>query len=150
MKLHNAEPIVFDQAAATSLAKEFRTTAALLREQVPHRQQLAKTASKDWQGAYEVKFGARMKIYAADAERLAAAMDTAAAQVDELARLAGEEQARRATARDWKKRHDHWEHHRSIMSYSPLSHDHGPKPPNLKPAEPPKLPIHAPAPASRK
>jgi uncharacterized protein YukE len=153
-ELTNAEPIVFDQGAATALAARFRTTASELRSQVPHRNSLASAARVDWKGVYERKFGARMEVFGTDAGRLADAMEEAAGQVDELARLAKEEQDRRTAARAWKVEHDKWQKEqddRSLLDkgLDLLGGDGEPKPPNLTPTEPPRIPIPAPPQAPR-
>lgn len=155
-ELRNAEPITFDFAAAERLAAQFRATANLLLTQVSQRNTLADAARKDWKGAYEVRFGHNMQICGEDAERLAFAMDDAAAQVDELARLAKAESDRRAKAREWKVRHDKWKHkhdHESTVHKwwdNTVGNSHEPKPPNLKPIDPPSSIITVPVPGTRR
>ncbi len=153
-ELHDAEPITFDPAVAGRLAVQFRATASVLRAQIPHRHAIATTAREEWRGAYETKFEQRMNVCASDAERLAEAMDTAAAQVDELARLAQEEQDRRTAAREWKVRHDQWQHDQdnqgvlgSVGDF--LTGDDEPEPPDLTPTAPPNDLITAPAQTGR-
>jgi uncharacterized protein YukE len=155
-ELQDAQPITFDFAAAERLAARFRATADLLLTQVSQRTRLADVARKDWKGAYEVKFGHNMQICGQDAELLAFALRDAADQVDELARLAKEENDRRAKAREWKIAHDAWQRRQDQRSEAERLWDdltnrdtHEPIPPDLNPAAPPKIPIHAPARSSR-
>ena len=154
-ELHDAEPIIFDPAAAVRLAVRFRATASVLRAQIPHRRAIATTAREEWRGAYATKFEQRMNVCASDAERLAEAMDTAAAQVDELARLAQEEQDRRTAAREWKVRHDKWQQHQdnrgvlgSVGDFFTGGEDE-PEPPDLTPTATPNALITAPAQTGR-
>jgi len=95
------DDVRFDWSGAERLAAEFRATAGVLEGQVPHRNAIAGQAKQEWRGAYAEQFTGRMRTCAGDAQRLADAMRTAASQVDELARLAREEQTRRERARDW-------------------------------------------------
>src|SRR5436189_3352971 len=111
--LRDAEPITFDFEAARPLATRLRATADLLRSQVGQRDGLAAGARREWRGVYAGKFDDRMSVCRTDAGRLAIALDDAARQVDELARLAREEQDRRTAARAWKVRHDAWEREQS-------------------------------------
>jgi hypothetical protein len=153
-ELTNAEPIVFDEGAADDLAARLRATARLLRSQIPHRNSLANAARVDWKGVYEVKFGERMQVCSRDAERVAEALDDAAVQVTELARLAQEEQDRRTAARAWKEEHDAWEREqqdRNLLEkgLDLLGGDDEPKPPRLAATEPPRIPVPAPPQAPR-
>jgi uncharacterized protein YukE len=152
--LRDAEPIQFDFEAARTLAARFRATADLLRSQVSQRDSLASVARKEWEGVYAGKFDDRMGVCRTDAGRLATALDDAARQVDELARLAQDEQNRRAAARAWKVKHDAWEREQSNdglfeNAWDAIAGDDEPKPPNLTPNPPPSIPIAAPAPAAR-
>jgi uncharacterized protein YukE len=153
-ELRDAEPIVFNFGAAEGLIAQFRATADGLRSQISRRNGLAGHARAEWRGAYAGKFDARMRVCSRDAERLAAAMEAAAAQVQELSRLAREEQDRRAMARDWKQRHDKWQHyqdHRGLFDQGVdfVFGNDEPKPPNLTPTRPPTIPIAAPTPQGR-
>jgi uncharacterized protein YukE len=152
--LRDAEPITFDFQAAADLAARFRASAECLRSQVGQRDRLADHARHDWRGVYAGKFDTRMQVCAGDANRLAAALDEAARQVDELARLAREEQARRAAAREWKVRHDAWQRKKDDENFlergwDGLFGDDEPKPPDLVPTQPPRLPIAPAAPRPR-
>jgi uncharacterized protein YukE len=153
-ELTNAEPIVFDAGAADDLAARFRATARTLRSQVSQRNSYADEARVDWEGVYEVKFGARMRVMATDSERLAEALDEAAGHVDEIKRLAEEEQERRRVAREWKVEHDAWQREqddRSLLDkgLDLLGGDGEPKPPNLVPTDPPRIPLPPPPPTPR-
>lgn len=153
-ELRDAEPIHFDFEAAVQLVLEFGQTAGLLRSQIGHRDGLARGAREEWRGAYEVRFGVRMSVCATDASRLADAMELAARQVEELARLAGEEQQRRAVAREWKEAHDAWEREQAndnvFEDIGDFAFGTGePLPPELTPIEPPTIPLEAPVPGGR-
>jgi uncharacterized protein YukE len=101
-----AEDVPFAWAAAADLAAELRAAATACESQVPRRTTLATTAATEWRGRYAREFADRMGICTADAQRLATAMRDAANQVDELARLAREEQDRREQAREWQRRQE--------------------------------------------
>jgi hypothetical protein len=79
-----------------------RASADACEAQVPRRTTIANRAAAHWRGVYAGQFGDRMRVCTGDAYRLAAALRQAAAQLDELSRLAREEQARREKARDWQ------------------------------------------------
>lgn len=152
--LTNAEPIRFDFGAADRLVAQFRATADDLRAQIGQRDGLAHRARADWRGSYAGKFDARMTVCSRDAQRLADAMDSAAAKVQELARLAHQEQDRRTAARAWKVKHDAWQRHKDSENFlergwDSIAGDGEPKPPNLTPYPPPTIPIAAPAPQGR-
>ena len=142
-EIRDADPITFDFEAAERLAWEFRKAADLLNEHAPYRNGLATTARREWRGVFDVQFGARMIIYTADGHRLADAMDVAADQVDELARLAREEQDRRTVARQWKEDHDAWEREQENDGFfenfvDGFSSDE-PVEPELTPTDPPRI-----------
>ena len=148
--LKDEEPITFDAGAADDLAARFTATAGLLRSQVPQRENLVTAGRVDWKGSYEVKFGARMEVCKSDAGKLADALEDAAKQVKELARLAKDEQDRRTKAREWRIEHDAWQREHDQKSgleqgFDSLFHrDEAPEPPPLKPNPEPKLPIMEP------
>lgn len=100
------EDVPFDWAGAERLASELRAAASTLDGQIPDRNSYASDARVDWRGVYSQRFGTRMSTCTTYAGRLSAAMELAANQVDELARLAREEQDRRETAREWKRQQD--------------------------------------------
>ena len=150
-ELRDAAPITFDFDAAAQVARQFTETASFLRSQVPHRNALASRARVQWRGTFEVQFGERMNTCGVDAHRLADAMDLAASQVEELARLAREEQERRTAAREWKEAHDAWEREQAndnvFENLGDVAFGSGePAPPNLEPTPPPTIPIEAPRP----
>ena len=97
------EDVPFAWEAATRLATAFRSTADECESQVSRRSALADRAATEWRGRYAREFGDRMRICTDDAQRLAVALRRAADQVDELARLAREEQDRREAARRWQQ-----------------------------------------------
>ena len=101
-----SEDVPFAWSAAADLAAELRAAAAACESQVPRRTTLAQTAAAEWRGRYAREFDGRMRICTTDAQRLATAMRDAANQVDELARLAREEQNRREQAREWQRRQE--------------------------------------------
>jgi len=101
-----SEDVPFAWSAATDLARELRAAAAMCDAQGPRRNTVAQSASAEWRGRYAREFAERMRICTADAGRLAPAMRTAASQVDELARLAREDQDRREQAREWQRQQE--------------------------------------------
>jgi hypothetical protein len=98
-----AEDVPFAWSAATRLAAELRATASACEEQIPRRTTIANQAAAEWRGLYARQFADRMRICTGDTQRLATALREAANQVDELARLAREEQNRREKARQWQR-----------------------------------------------
>jgi len=95
--------VPFDWAGAKALAARFRSVAKEVDGQIPRRRSSARQAREEWRGLYARKFDGRIKICTSDASALADAMEKAAHQLDELARLAKEEQDRRLTARKWEE-----------------------------------------------
>jgi hypothetical protein len=76
-----------------------------------------------------------MTTCAGDARRLAQAMREAADHVEELARLAREEQTRREQARAWEYHHEHKSVLENIEDFFTGDHD---KPPVTDPITPPR------------
>ncbi|BBH70557.1 hypothetical protein ACTI_72420 [Actinoplanes sp. OR16] len=101
-----SEDVPFDWDAATHLAAQLRSSADECEGVVPRRTAAATVATEEWRGAYARQFATRMGLCVTDAQRLATAMRQAANQVDELARLAREEQNRREKAREWQRRQE--------------------------------------------
>ena len=101
-----AEDVRFDWATAARLAAELRSTADTCESQIGRRTTIAHQAAAQWRGVYAVQFAERMRICTGDAHRLAAALRQAANQLDELSRLAREEQDRREKARQWQHAQD--------------------------------------------
>lgn len=97
------EDVPFDWGGAKALVAKFRSTANRLEEQVPRREADARAAREEWRGLYANQFDAHMKICMSDAKAIAAAMRDAALKLEELARLAREEQNRRVKAREWEE-----------------------------------------------
>lgn len=100
------EDVPFDWAGAAALAAKFRSSAKTLDGQVPRRSSDARHARDEWRGLYARKFDGRVKICTSDARAIASVMQDAANQLDELARLAREEQERRIKAREWQEEQD--------------------------------------------
>ena len=98
-----AEDVPFAWSAATRLAAELRAAATTCEGQISRRTTIAGQAATEWRGLYARQFADRIRICTGDAQRLAAALREAANQVDELARLAREEQDRRERARQWQR-----------------------------------------------
>jgi hypothetical protein len=101
-----AEDVPFDWSAAGRLASELRGAATACEGQIPRRTTIAGRAATDWRGRYAREFADRTGICTGDAQRLATALRQAADQVDELSRLAREEQQRREAAREWQRQQD--------------------------------------------
>ena len=95
------EDVRFDWVAADDLSAKLRSTATVLDEQGGTRTTSHDTARASWQGRYAVEFDDRVSTCKGDASRFATSMRNAADDVDELARLAREEQDRRIAAREW-------------------------------------------------
>lgn len=98
-----SEDVPFDWGAAGRLAAQLRASAEECEGQISRRTAVANLAAEEWRGLYARQFAGRMRICTGDAQRLAAAMRQAANQVDELSRLAREEQERREKARAWQR-----------------------------------------------
>lgn len=94
----------FDWAGAEALAAKFRSAASRLDAQIPRRNGYAADARDEWRGHYADRFDERIGIGTDDAAHIARAMRDAVRKLDELARLAREEQDRRIKAREWKAR----------------------------------------------
>ena len=140
------EDVPFDWDGATRLAAELRATATTLGTQTPERNSYADDALRDWRGEFSQQFGGRMDVCTGDAGRLADAMRLAADQVDELARLAREEQDRREAAREWKREHDN---KGFLDKASDFVFGDDDKPPIPPPVQPPHWTSELPAPAGR-
>lgn len=101
-ELSGIEDLKFDWAGAAQLSAELRSTATVLDAQVPRRNSIAQAAKSEWRGVFSEQFLDRMKVCTTDAGRLADAMRQAATDLDELAQLARDEQARRDRAQAWE------------------------------------------------
>ncbi len=133
-------------AAAGELAAELRSTAAVLEYQIGERRGLGAAARARWEGVFAEQFDGRAAICTRDAQRFAAGMRRAADQLDELARLAREEQQRRVQAREWvaSQQREGW-FERNIRDPLFGEDDLPPPPP---PVDPPRIAIAA-APSAR-
>ena len=136
----------FDWDGATRLAAELRAAATTLDGQIPDRDSYAQDALRDWRGEFAGQFGGRMQTCTGDAGRLSDAMRLAANQVDELARLAREEQDRREAAREWKREHDNKGFLDKASDFVFGDDDVPPIPP---PVQPPRYTSELPVPAGR-
>ena len=101
-----SEPVQFDHHAANDLITSFRATAAELDREVAFRNQIARIAEQDWQGAYAIAFRGRMQQCVADTRMLADSMRHAANEVERLSKLAHQEQNRRDLAAEYFQRQD--------------------------------------------
>jgi uncharacterized protein YukE len=135
------QDVPFNWAAASRLVAELRATAGTLGAQIGARNGYANGALEDWRGRYSREFRGRMQTCAHDASRLSSAMLKAAQEVEELARLAREEQDRRVAARAWKHHHDHRGIVETVESFFGGDHD---KPPIPPPKQPPMLTAECP------
>ncbi len=140
------EDVQFNWAAAGELAAELRSTAGVLEYQVGERRRIAVGAREQWEGVFAGQFDGRVGICTGDAQRFAAAMCQAAAKLEELARLARQEQQRREQARAWVEQQESegWLE-RNILDPLFGEDDLPPPPP---PVEPPRIAIAA-APSAR-
>ncbi len=140
------EDVTFDWARASELATELRSTANVLEYQVGERHRIHTAPRANWKGTYGDEFDGRVTTCAGDASRLLASMREAARQLDEMARLAREEQDRRVAAREWVKNNDDGGFLDGVHDFVFGEDDVPPPPP---PVAPPTIGIEAPAPGSR-
>jgi uncharacterized protein YukE len=141
-----SEDVRFDWAAAQRLSAELRAAATACDGQIPRRTGFAREAQQEWRGVFAQQFTGRMQVCAADARRLAEAMRTAATRVDELARLAREEQNRREQARAWQQQHDHRSTLQKVEDFFTGDDD---LPPVPDPVQPPSWVVSAPVTSTR-
>ena len=144
------EDVQFDHGKASELAAELRTTAGILDEQVGDRNELKTPAREHWRGRYGDEFDGRVSTCTGDAGRLATAMRDAADKLDEMSRLAREEQDRRVQAREWERRNaesDEGGFLDGVGDFLFGEDDELPPPP--PPVDPPSIPIEAPAVGAR-
>jgi uncharacterized protein YukE len=99
--LHDIAPLQFNWTAADALVAELRSTANELDTQIGARKQIGAGARKQWEGSYAHQFDERMSTCTSDAQRFITSMRQAANDLEELARLAHQEQHRREQARKW-------------------------------------------------
>jgi uncharacterized protein YukE len=127
------EDVPFDWAGAERLAAELRSAAGTLSSQIASRNTYAHSALEEWRGVFAREFVGRMRTCSGDAGRLARAMELAAHQVDELARLAREEQRRREAARAWKRHHDSRSIFEKVGDFLTGDEEQPPIPPPVQP-----------------
>lgn len=96
------EDVAFDWGKASELSGEMRSTANVLEWQVGERESIRSAARTVWRGRYGDEFDHRVSLCKGDAGRFVTSLRTAADGLDELARLAQEEQDRRQWAREWE------------------------------------------------
>jgi uncharacterized protein YukE len=140
------EDVPFGWADAEALAAELRSTASALEGQVGERYAIKSPAREVWRGKFAEEFDGRVGTCDSDAGRLAEALREAAAGLDELARVAREEQDRREYAREWEANNDDGGFLDGVGDFVFGEDDMPPPPP---PVEPPRIPIVQPAVASR-
>lgn len=95
------EDVKFNWAAADDLVAELRSTASVLADQIGTRRRIAVGAREQWKGTYSHEFDGRLNICTGDAQRFVTRMREAANDLEELAKLARQEQQRRVNAREW-------------------------------------------------
>jgi hypothetical protein len=144
------EDVQFNWKAAAALSAELRSTANIMDTQIGQRTQNSAGARKQWAGTYAEQFDTRMTTCNNDAQRFITSMRTAANQLDELAKLAQQEQQRRVQARAWvaqqKNKNLFEQGVDAVENFFGASNDVPPPPP---PIQPPPIPIHDPSPAPR-
>lgn len=136
------DDVRFDWDKASELATELRSTANVLEYQVGERGRIHDTPRTHWRGTYGDEFDGRVSTCTGDASRLLGSMREAARQLDEMARLAREEQDRRVAAREWVRNNDDGGFLDSVHDFFMGEDDVPPPPP---PVAPPTIGIEAPA-----
>lgn len=139
------EDVRFDWGKASELASELRSTAGKLEEQQSSRNSIKTAAREHWRGRFAEEFDGRVSTCTTDASQFAESMRDAARQLDELARLAREEQDRREQAREWERNNDDGGVLDSVGDFVFGEDDLPPPPP---PVDPPTIEI-AQSPGSR-
>ena len=132
----------FDHAKAGELAAELRSTATVLEDQVYERTTIKATPRETWRGTYGDEFDGRVSTCTGDAGRLVTSMREAARQLDDMSRLAAEEQSRREAAREWVANNDDSGFLEGAKDFVFGEDDVPPPPP---PVDPPTIGIEAPA-----
>ncbi|MGH3812243.1 MAG: hypothetical protein ACRDUV_07265 [Pseudonocardiaceae bacterium] len=97
------EDVKFNWAAADKLVSELRSTARVLHDQIGERKRIGgpSGAREHWEGSYAQQFDGRLNTCTGDAQHFVNKMHDAANDLEELARLARQEQQRRVNAREW-------------------------------------------------
>jgi uncharacterized protein YukE len=140
------EDVRFGWAEATALAAELRAAAGELDGQIGERHAIKSPAREEWRGKYAQEFDGRVEVCTGDAGRLAEALREAADGLDELARLAREEQDRREYAREWEANNSDGGFLDAAGDFLFGEDDLPPPPP---PVEPPRIPIAEPSVGTR-
>jgi uncharacterized protein YukE len=140
------EDVRFNWGKASELAAELRATAGALEGQIGQRNTIKGQARQHWEGRYGTEFDGRVATCTGDASRFATAMREAARQLDEMARLAREEQNRREQAREWERNNDDGGFLDGVGDFLFGEDDLPPPPP---PVQPPSIPIMSPTPGAR-
>lgn len=140
------EDVDFDWDKASTLATELRSTANVLEYQVGERNRIQDAPREHWRGVYGDQFDGRVTTCTGDATRLYGSMHEAAHQLDEMARLAREEQQRREQAREWERNNDDGGFLDGVGDFLFGEDDLPPPPP---PVNPPTIGIEAPVVVAR-
>ncbi|HMG40030.1 MAG TPA: DUF6531 domain-containing protein, partial [Acidimicrobiales bacterium] len=150
------EDVQFDWLAASDLSAELRATAVVLETQLGDRDVARRDARLWWQGRYGDEFDQRVASCVADAGRFVLSLRDAADRLDELARLARQEQDRRTQAREWEASQDDGgggglmgtinDAVDTVDDFLTGEDDLPPPPP---PVEPPLIPLYDPGPTVR-
>ncbi len=146
------EDVELDQAAADDLAGSLRSLATLLETQNTDREDIRATARAAWEGRFGDEFDHRVGLSRTDATGFVTVLREAAGGLDELARLAAEEQARREAAREWVAAQDQGRGWGPLGDVVDWGHDQlfgEDAPPPPPPVEPPAIPIGDPGTTTR-
>jgi hypothetical protein len=138
------ENVKFDWAKATELAGALRSAANVLDYQVGERRRITSDPTEHWRGRYAEEFGRRLSTCVGDAGRFVTSLREAARRLDEMARLARNEQDRREQAREWVR--DNEGGVLDAIGDFVFGDDKPPPPP---PVTPPTIPIEAPVTTTR-
>ncbi|MGI3785673.1 MAG: hypothetical protein ACRYG2_33420, partial [Janthinobacterium lividum] len=98
--------VVFDYAAASTLASACRTAASLIDGQGGERASAVQTGQTEFRGHFSDLFKTNAATAAGDALELSGKLREVAGYAEQLRDEARKEQQRRETARAWKKEHD--------------------------------------------
>lgn len=93
------EDVPFNQQAAADLIAELRHTSSVVAGNLDERRHIGLRARETWQGSYAEQFDQRVNVCLADGERFVVTLRTAADELEEMARLAQQEQLRREEVR---------------------------------------------------
>lgn len=100
------EDVKFNWTAADNLVAELRSTARVLHDQIGERRRIGGGARAQWEGSYGQQFDGRLNICTGDAQNFGNKMRDAADDLEELAKLARQEQQRRVNAREWVRQQE--------------------------------------------